>query len=97
MKHGKRFKLSSEDINNSLKLRNMDILFGYSSSKPVEYIRVRKDLVSIKETELDVEQIINAPLPKYPRDVSINTHWLAIEGVQPSIPQNPSNKVSGLF
>lgn len=28
-------------------------------------------------------------MPKVPRAVSFTAHWLAIEGVQPSIPQNP--------
>jgi len=34
-------------------------------------------------------ELLNAPLPKVPLDVSIRTHWLSIEGVQPSIPENP--------
>lgn len=33
-------------------------------------------------------QVIEAPLPKAPLDVSVTSHWLAIEGVQPAIPEN---------
>lgn len=36
---------------------------------------------------LDV-QIIDAPLPKAPLETSVVAHWLAIEGVQPAIPEN---------
>lgn len=33
-------------------------------------------------------QVIAAPLPKAPLDISISSHWLAIEGVQPAMPEN---------
>lgn len=46
-------------------------------------------LYYIDDDEVDFEKIINQPLPKVPRAVSFTAHWLAIEGVQPSIPQNP--------
>uniref|UniRef100_A0A452XIL7 TAF6 C-terminal HEAT repeat domain-containing protein n=1 Tax=Aegilops tauschii subsp. strangulata TaxID=200361 RepID=A0A452XIL7_AEGTS len=36
-----------------------------------------------------VMQIIEAPLPKAPLDTAVVAHWLAIEGVQPAIPENP--------
>ena len=29
------------------------------------------------------------PSPRRPHDVTFTSHWLAIEGVQPEIPQNP--------
>ncbi|RWW33660.1 hypothetical protein BHE74_00001530 [Ensete ventricosum] len=33
-------------------------------------------------------QVIDAPLPKAPLDTAVVAHWLAIEGVQPGIPEN---------
>ena len=39
--------------------------------------------------------MIEAPLPKAPLDTSIVCHWLAIEGVQPAIPENAP--VEGLY
>lgn len=33
--------------------------------------------------------MIEAPLPKAPLDTAVLAHWLAIEGVQPAIPENP--------
>ena len=41
------------------------------------------------EEELDFEKILNTPLPKVPLKPSFSAHWLAIEGVQPKIPENP--------
>ena len=32
--------------------------------------------------------MIEAPLPKNPLDTAVVAHWLAIEGVQPAIPEN---------
>lgn len=34
--------------------------------------------------------MIEAPLPKAPLDTAVVAHWLAIEGVQPTIPENVS-------
>lgn len=33
--------------------------------------------------------MIEAPLPKAPLDTAVVNHWLAIEGVQPAIAENP--------
>lgn len=33
-------------------------------------------------------QVIETPLPKAPLDTAVVVHWLAIEGVQPAIPEN---------
>ena len=35
-----------------------------------------------------VLQAVDAPLPKVPVEVGVIPHWLAIEGVQPAIPEN---------
>lgn len=40
-------------------------------------------------------QVIEATLPKAPLDTTVTSHWLAIEGIQPAIPENAS--VKGTF
>lgn len=52
-----------------------------------------KDLFFIDDRELDFSEIISSPLPDAPRETSLAAHWLAIEGVQPAIPQNPTIQV----
>lgn len=37
---------------------------------------------------LHLLQIVDSPLPKAPLDTSVVAHWLAVEGVQPAIPEN---------
>lgn len=49
----------------------------------------------MEDEELDLEEIVNGPLPPVPLDVTYTAHWLAIDGVQPAIIQNPSP--AGIF
>eukprot|EP01102_Stenamoeba_stenopodia_P017977 TRINITY_DN652_c0_g1_i2.p1 TRINITY_DN652_c0_g1~~TRINITY_DN652_c0_g1_i2.p1 ORF type:complete len:498 (-),score=138.83 TRINITY_DN652_c0_g1_i2:28-1521(-) len=93
MRHSKREKLTPEDINNALRLRNVETLYGFSSSdEAVQFVKASgtTDLFFIDDKELDFNEVMNAPLPPCPLDTTITTHWLAVEGVQPAIRQNPS-------
>jgi len=91
MKHSKRNKLTTEDVNHALRLRDMEALYGFSSKDPLQYFKMKgtQDTFYEEDKELEFSEIINAPLPKCPRDPHMRVHWLAIEGVQPAIPQNP--------
>lgn len=39
--------------------------------------------------EFDLVEYVQQPLPKAPQPITLTSHWLAIEGVQPMIPENP--------
>lgn len=55
--------------------------------KPAGY----KDLYFIEDNELDINTIIQTYKPKPPvESETYSIHWLAIDGVQPDIPENPS-------
>lgn len=94
MRHSKRKVLTTTDINNALKGLNIEPLYGYDNFQPLQY---REALVGVSgqtlyyvdDHEVELEKLINQPLPAVPRQTTFTAHWLAIEGVQPLTPQNP--------
>ncbi|KNC77987.1 hypothetical protein SARC_09562, partial [Sphaeroforma arctica JP610] len=67
-------------------------LYGFLPKEPIKIKNVGpadKNLFYIVDEEVDLTSIINAPLPPCPVDVTFCAHWLAIEGIQPAIPENP--------
>jgi len=47
------------------------------------------DVYTQSDKELPIEAVLNMELPPCPYESSLACHWLAVEGVQPSIPENP--------
>ncbi|KAL3364698.1 hypothetical protein AABB24_013467 [Solanum stoloniferum] len=91
MRHSKRTTLSTDDVDSALTLRNVEPIYGFASGDPLRFRRAagHKDLFYIEEKDIEFKDVIEAPLPKAPLDTALFAHWLAIEGVQPAIPENP--------
>ncbi|KAL6196247.1 hypothetical protein ACLB2K_031862 [Fragaria x ananassa] len=90
MRHSRRTILTTDDVDSALKLRNVDPIYGFASGDPLRFKRAagHRDLFYIDDKDVEFKDVIEAPLPKAPFDVSVAAHWLAIEGVQPAIPEN---------
>ncbi|CAN1221353.1 Transcription initiation factor TFIID subunit 6 [Linum grandiflorum] len=91
MRHARRTTLTSQDVDSALSLRNIEPVYGFTSKDSQRFKRVagHKDLFYVDDKTLEFKDVLEAPLPKPPLQTSLTAHWLAIEGVQPVIPENP--------
>ncbi|KAI0201200.1 TATA box binding protein associated factor [Astrocystis sublimbata] len=93
MRLGKRTSMTVKDISLALRVLDVEPLYGYDATKPLRYgeATMGQPFFYIDDEEADFERVINGPLPKVSRDANYTIHWLAIEGVQPTVPQNPTS------
>lgn len=98
MRHSKRTTLTTEDVNSALRLRNVEPVYGFASGDPLRFKRAvgHTDLFYIDDKDLEFKDITETPLPRAPLDTAVVAHWLAIEGVQPAIPENPTPEALGV-
>lgn len=91
--HSKRRQLYTKDVDYALKALGIPPILGFSCNDIIPFrfatggghkIFYRDD----KEIEL-ADVIARVNIPKLPQEVSIESHWLAIDGIQPAIPENP--------
>ena len=92
-KHQYDTKLTSEHINEALKIKAIPPLLGYSHNHKITYETagyLENQRIEIPDDkQLDLNTLIHSQLPPYPKETYYSFHWLSVlKGVQPRVPQN---------
>ena len=90
MIHSHHSKLTCDDLNNALRQKHSEPLYGFDPGEPLNFRLIpHTNLFFTPDPEIDLDLLLNSQLPKAPLAAHFTPHWLAIEGVQPMIPENP--------
>ncbi|XP_032669531.1 transcription initiation factor TFIID subunit 6-like [Odontomachus brunneus] len=96
MRHGKRKRMTTYDIDHSLKVRNIEPTYGFYAKDHIPFRFASgggRELHFVEEKEIDLNEIVSMTggqaWPKLPLEITLRAHWLCIDGVQPTIPENP--------
>ncbi|KAK9860428.1 hypothetical protein WJX84_008212 [Apatococcus fuscideae] len=89
-RHSKRSLLTADDITAALKLRNVEPVYGAGGKDPGRFLAVggHPNLFFVPDPIIKLSEVIEAPLPKPPKEIGVRQHWLAIDGTPPTIPEN---------
>ncbi|TFK71263.1 transcription initiation factor TFIID complex 60 kDa subunit [Pluteus cervinus] len=97
MRHGRRTTMNTSDIDQALRVLNIEPLYGHSSHNPPVFRRALPfpnmpaagPVYFVEDEEIDFDRVLREDKVTLPKPVSWTAHWLAVEGVQPLVPENP--------
>lgn len=97
MRHARRTTMTTSDIDQALRVLNIEPLYGHSSyntptfrrAPPFPQLPQSGTVYFVEDEEIDFERVIREEKLVLPKPVNWTAHWLAVEGVQPRIPENP--------
>ncbi|KAJ6625517.1 transcription initiation factor TFIID complex 60 kDa subunit [Mycena sp. CBHHK59/15] len=97
MRHGRRTIMTTTDIEQALRVLNIEPLYGHTSHNPPTFKRALPfpnapaagPVYFVEDEEIDFDRVLREEKITLPKGVNWTAHWLAVEGVQPLIPENP--------
>ncbi|KAF8333466.1 TATA box binding protein associated factor-domain-containing protein [Cantharellus anzutake] len=92
-RHSRRTMMTTSDVDQAFKTLNIEPAYGHTSHNAPTFRRVQPTsgppIYVVDDDDIDFEVMLKQnPIP-VPRKIRYAAHWLAIEGVQPLIPENP--------
>ena len=97
MRHGRRTTMTTSDIDQAFRVLNIEPLYGHTPHHPFTFRRALPfpqaptagPVYFVEDEEIDFDRVLREEKIALPKGVSWTAHWLAVEGVQPLIPENP--------
>ncbi|CAE6421560.1 unnamed protein product [Rhizoctonia solani] len=95
-RHGRRSTISPADIDQALRVLNIEPLYGHSSANTPTFRRavpqhtLSQSVYFLEDEEIDFDKALREEVITVPPPVRYAAHWLAIEGIQPLVPENPT-------
>lgn len=98
MRHARRTSLTTNDIDQALRVLNIEPLYGHAPHNPPSFRRALPfptlpaagSVYFLEDEEIDFDRVLKEErISTGNNGVRWTAHWLAVEGVQPLIPENP--------
>ncbi|KAF9046804.1 TAF-domain-containing protein [Hymenopellis radicata] len=97
MRHGRRTTITTADIDQAFRVLNIEPLYGHTPHNPPTFRRAPPfsnmpsagSVYFVEDEEIDFDRILREEKISMLPGVNWTAHWLAVEGVQPLIPENP--------
>lgn len=97
MRHARRTTITTSDVDQALRVLNIEPLYGHNPHNPPVFKRALPfpnaanvgPVYFVDDEEIDFDRVLREEKITLPKGVSWTAHWLAVEGVQPLIPENP--------
>ena len=98
MRHGRRTTMTTSDIDQAFRVLNIESLYGHTPHNPFTFRRALPfpqvpaagPVYFVEDEEIDFDRVLREEKIALPKGVSWMAHWLAVEGMQPLIPKNPT-------
>ena len=89
--------MTTSDIDQALRVLNIEPLYGHSPYNPPTFKRALPfplattagTVYYVEDEEIDFDRVLKEEKIPLPKPTNWAAHWLAVEGVQPLIPENP--------
>jgi len=91
MRHSRRTRLKVDDVDEALKVRNLEPLWGFAASSQLPFkktVTATGTVYHVEDDEIDLSRVIKTDVPPVPRDISFTGASFADLTSSPSKPHS---------